>query len=527
MATDMQPVFSGFPNRPASTLQDARDRQPPVQGAEPSRNFESMLGRAEARYTPSKQEVPPVRNGDKTGINARPQTRSTPQPSGQSSERSTVSDTHEQNTHRTERSQEKAPQSADGSTAEETTQKSTKKENDQNALQQDMILAAMMAPAAAAPTVEMQPVQGETGTKPAEDGVEATAAISMQSGARESALATTQTIPAPPGDMPAEGLPAAEASASAEAAKDATQSKEETGKDAGQTGEKETPSIAGKIPIPESRPADRAEGVAEARIEPDHVNSTLAARTATKQEPTIIEQGPVDHLDRSMVLDALAQGTSLSESQGGSDADRFMEQNGQSLPDSSGGTDRSLSHQTSSIEQNDRPVFLDRMNGFAQPAPSATESSSGRGESGQTAAVLRASGSERVSDLQAAGPISHSVTLDLDPLDMGPLRVRVMMSEQTVHAHIRTEHGELGQGLLQQGQSLESSLRTTGLEMGMLRVTVDQQQGRGDNAWMFQQQQQQGRPPSPNMSQPATREDERAARGEHPVRSNERVSFFA
>jgi hypothetical protein len=72
---------------------------------------------------------------------------------------------------------------------------------------------------------------------------------------------------------------------------------------------------------------------------------------------------------------------------------------------------------------------------------------------------------------------------------MGPLRVRVMMSDQTVHAHIRTEHGELGQGLLQQGQSLESSLRTTGLEMGMLRVTVDQQQGRSDNAWMFQQQQ--------------------------------------
>ena len=37
-----------------------------------------------------------------------------------------------------------------------------------------------------------------------------------------------------------------------------------------------------------------------------------------------------------------------------------------------------------------------------------------------------------------------------------------------------------GRGLLQQGQSLESSLRTTGLEMGMLRVTVDQQQGRGE-----------------------------------------------
>jgi hypothetical protein len=80
---------------------------------------------------------------------------------------------------------------------------------------------------------------------------------------------------------------------------------------------------------------------------------------------------------------------------------------------------------------------------------------------------------------------------------------------------------------LQQGQSLESSLRTTGLEMGMLRVTVDQQQGRGDTAWLFQQQQQQGRPSSPNMSQAPAREDERATRGEQRVGSNDRVSIFA
>jgi flagellar hook-length control protein FliK len=140
--------------------------------------------------------------------------------------------------------------------------------------------------------------------------------------------------------------------------------------------------------------------------------------------------------------------------------------------------------------------------------------------------VLRASESERLGEFREMAPVSHSVTLDLDPLDMGPLRVRVMMSDQTVHAHIRTEHGELGQGLLQQGQSLETSLRTTGLEMGMLRVTVDQQQGRGDNAWLFQQQ-QQGRTPSPNQSQGAPREDERAARGETGARANERVSLFA
>lgn len=101
-----------------------------------------------------------------------------------------------------------------------------------------------------------------------------------------------------------------------------------------------------------------------------------------------------------------------------------------------------------------------------------------------------------------------------------------MMSEQTVHAHIRTEHGELGQSLLQQGQSLEASLRTTGLEMGMLRVTVDQQQqGRGENAWAFQQQ--QGRQGLAAGGSTTVGEDEQVIRAAQDLYSNGRVSFFA
>jgi flagellar hook-length control protein FliK len=291
---------------------------------------------------------------------------------------------------------------------------------------------------------------------------------------------------------------------------------------------KDIPPLIGQNPVSEEGRADLPETVAGTRIDPDRLNPALTDMAASKQDPRNAEQGPLDHLDRSTIHDALVQGTSLSEGQAGSSTERFMEQEGQSLSDSSGGADRSLPNQTASIDQNSRPVFLDRMNGLNQPAPSGSDSSSGRSESGQTTAVLRASEPERVNDLRGAAPVSQSVTLDLDPLDMGPLRVRVMMSDQTVHAHIRTEHGELGQGLLQQGQSLESSLRTSGLEMGMLRVTVDQQQARGDNAWMFQQQQQQqGRPSSPTLSQAAAREDDRAAMGERAVGSNERVSFFA
>ncbi len=172
-------------------------------------------------------------------------------------------------------------------------------------------------------------------------------------------------------------------------------------------------------------------------------------------------------------------------------------------------------------------MFLDRMNGLAQPTSPGNDSAVSSNQTGQSTAALRAADNDRLGEFRGATPFAQTVTLDLDPLDMGPLRVRVMMNDQTVHAHIRTEHGELGQGLLQQGQSLESSLRTTGLEMGMLRVTVDQQQGRGDTAWLFQQQQQQGRPSSPNMSQAPAREDERATRGEQRVGSNDRVSIFA
>jgi hypothetical protein len=101
-----------------------------------------------------------------------------------------------------------------------------------------------------------------------------------------------------------------------------------------------------------------------------------------------------------------------------------------------------------------------------------------------------------------------------------------MMSDQTVHAHIRTEHGELGQSLLQQGQSLEASLRTTGFEMGMLRVTVDQhQQGQGERGWAFQQQQNRPGLASDLPAPPA--EEDRVIRAGQGLYNDGQVSFFA
>ncbi|MCS6296551.1 MAG: flagellar hook-length control protein FliK [Nitrospira sp.] len=525
MATDMQRLSIGFPSQQAPGIQDARDRQPAFQAVEPSRNFESMLGRAEARQMPPKHESSTVRNGDKIGNHVRPAAHPAQESSRHPSERSPVAETHDKNMDRRECTGEKTQQSTGESTDKDAAQES-KKSKDQEAVPQDILLAAMIVPSAQTNQVEAQPAQAETGATHSEEAVTALAAIPTDGGAEGSGPPTAMAASGAVGDVAAQGLPTRQAAAAVEPGKEATQAKDTAGKPV-QTEGTNMRSSAGQIPGSEGQSAARAETGAGARIDPHRQNPALSVMTATKQDAKIVEQAPIDQADRSTVLDAIAQATSVSEGQAGSGAGRFTGQDGQSFSDSSSGTDRSLPNQTSSLEPNTRSGFLDRMNGLNQPAPSVNEGSPGRSESGQTASVLRASESERMNDLRGAAPVSQSVTLDLDPLDMGPLRVRVMMSDQTVHAHIRTEHGELGQGLLQQGQSLESSLRTTGLEMGMLRVTVDQQQGRGDNAWMFQQQQQQGRPPTPNMSQAAVPEDTRVASGERGVVSNERVSFFA
>lgn len=526
MATDMQRLSIGFPSQPAPGIQDVRDRQPAIQGVEPSRNFESMLGRAEARQMPPQHEEATVRNGDKARNHARPAAQSTQVSSRQPSERSTVAEAHDHNMDRRECIGEKTQQSKGESTDKDAAQESKKQSKDQEAVPQDILLAAMIVPSAQTNQVEAQPAQAETGATHSEEAVTALGVIPTDGGAEGSAPPTAMAASVAVGDVAAQGLPTRQAAAAVEPGKEATQAKDTAGKPV-QTEGTNMRSSAGQIPGSEGQSAARAETGAGARIDPDRQNPALSVMTATKQDAKIVEQAPIDQADRSTVLDAIAQATSVSEGQAGAGSSQFTGRDGQSFSDSSNGTDRSLPNQTSSLEPNTRSGFLDRMNGLNQPAPSVNEGSPGRSESGQTASVLRASESERMNDLRGAAPVSQSVTLDLDPLDMGPLRVRVMMSDQTVHAHIRTEHGELGQGLLQQGQSLESSLRTTGLEMGMLRVTVDQQQGRGDNAWMFQQQQQQGRPPTPNMSQAAVPEDTRVASGERGVVSNERVSFFA
>jgi flagellar hook-length control protein FliK len=85
--------------------------------------------------------------------------------------------------------------------------------------------------------------------------------------------------------------------------------------------------------------------------------------------------------------------------------------------------------------------------------------------------------------------VVQAVSLNLEPADLGPVNVRIFMTDRTVHAHIRTDHMDLGQGMLSQQQQLETKLQSSGLEMGEFKVTVDQQQlSRGDwQGWLGHQ----------------------------------------
>jgi flagellar hook-length control protein FliK len=72
--------------------------------------------------------------------------------------------------------------------------------------------------------------------------------------------------------------------------------------------------------------------------------------------------------------------------------------------------------------------------------------------------------------------VVQTVSLNLEPADLGPVNVRIFMTDRIVHAHIRTDHMDFGQGMLNQQQQLEARLQHSGLEMGDLKVTVDHQQ---------------------------------------------------
>lgn len=72
-------------------------------------------------------------------------------------------------------------------------------------------------------------------------------------------------------------------------------------------------------------------------------------------------------------------------------------------------------------------------------------------------------------------PGTHSVQFDLSPADFGQLRVRVVLSDQTVHTHLSTDRAELGQLLTSQQEQLNTQLSGAGLDLGRFHVQVNQE----------------------------------------------------
>ena len=87
----------------------------------------------------------------------------------------------------------------------------------------------------------------------------------------------------------------------------------------------------------------------------------------------------------------------------------------------------------------------------------------------------------------APAPLTHTVQFDLAPTDFGQLRVRLVLSEQTVHTHLTTDRAELGQMLTSRQEQLSTQLSTAGLDLGRFQVQVNQERaGQSGQEWPSQ-----------------------------------------
>lgn len=529
MANDMQPFLKTVSSAAKQTPSEMRDRNASVPPSSFADRFDTVLGRAESRRVSGQ---PPMAARPKDAARSHTPTHSainapTHLQTDKLSE--TAADARQEwASNKTEPNRTQNEDSDSGQ--DEQTSKVHEKTAQSATLSPEMLIAAGIATQAltgepqagqAAPLSEGagKSADATVGEVPSAPGTGLSSADS-QSGA------TTHSVPAlPPGQTvghtPADNRANGDANRSAEPAQTSNIPRAETGDaDASQISQSQN-----QTTLPETPTSLNENSIKEAQIEPDKSRLAAAVVSAHMTEKPASGAAALDSGDLQSQFDSGLRVSDISTGQNATSAGQFSGKDFSSSPDSRSESDHPKSNLLPSEDNSLRPQFLDQTTGVSPSAPPSGDSRVGRSETGQTTPV-HASESERISELRGTFSSAQTVTLDLDPLDMGPLRVRIMMTDQTVHAHIRTEHGELGQGLLQQGQSLEASLRTTGLEMGMLRVTVDQQQqGRGDNAWAFQQQ--PGRPGLASGLPSAPGEEERASRAEYGIHNNGRVSFFA
>jgi Flagellar hook-length control protein FliK len=111
------------------------------------------------------------------------------------------------------------------------------------------------------------------------------------------------------------------------------------------------------------------------------------------------------------------------------------------------------------------------------PYPQSQGGAPSNSQSVSAPAVPPSSQTNRLSpDLETAPvPLTQAVQFDLAPADFGQLRVRVVLSDHTVHTRMSTDRAELGQMLTSQQEQLSTQLTVAGLDLGRFQVQVDQE----------------------------------------------------
>jgi flagellar hook-length control protein FliK len=110
----------------------------------------------------------------------------------------------------------------------------------------------------------------------------------------------------------------------------------------------------------------------------------------------------------------------------------------------------------------------------------------------------------------------------LAPADFGQLRVRVVLSDQTVHTHLSTDRAELGQMLTSQQEQLSTQLSAAGLDLGRFQVQVDQ--GRTNQSGQEWQSQSQSQSDTSQQQRDSRQQDHSP---ETPVPSQKRTGMLS
>jgi flagellar hook-length control protein FliK len=84
-------------------------------------------------------------------------------------------------------------------------------------------------------------------------------------------------------------------------------------------------------------------------------------------------------------------------------------------------------------------------------------------------------GEAHAENVTSASGKAQTVRVELPSYDLGPLSVRISMTDQTVNTQFTTDRNELGALLFTRQDQLQHNLAKSGLELGQFQVHIDQQ----------------------------------------------------